>query len=74
LFIRNKYPHVIPENASNIIFFELDADDEDTLIDSLSKVDEILENYNAIKSLTSFDDDWFMASEEIRHALPEGGK
>jgi len=70
-FLRSKYSGYIPEDTGSIIFIELESDNEDRLMDSLSYLDKILDDYETIKISTSLDRSWFDKAIEIRHALPE---
>jgi len=70
-FLMSKYSGYIPNETGSIIFIEIESDDEDKLMDSLSYLDRILDNYKTLKISTSLDRSWFDKAIEIRHALPE---
>lgn len=72
-FIRLKYPPpLIPVESKGIIFFEVAADDETRLYDTLAEVEGLLSECNVSKEQASDDPEWSSLSKEIRHALPEG--
>jgi len=71
-FIRLRYGSIIPDDTSSIIYMEMDGDDEETLIEALQEIDDIIDYYRSNKVLASFDVDWIKLSSEIRHALPTG--
>ena len=72
-FIRVKYPPpLIPDESRGIIFFEVAADDEDELYNTLTETEDLLSECNVLKEQASDDPKWGSLAKEIRHALPDG--
>jgi D-lactate dehydrogenase (cytochrome) len=72
-FIRKKYPPPkIPENSNGIIYFELEAPNEDELQKALEETVNLLEKCNVLETMASVLPDWTREAKEMRHALPEG--
>ena len=67
----DKYSGYIPLDTKSIIFIELESDDEDKIIESLSQLDKVLSGYNVLRVSVSLDRSWLDKAREIRHALPE---
>jgi D-lactate dehydrogenase (cytochrome) len=70
-FIRKKYPPPkIPKNSNAIIYFELEAQNEDELQKALEETVNLLEKCNVSETMASVLPE--REAKEMRHALPEG--
>lgn len=72
-FVRNKYPPPkIPDGSNGIIFFEQEVPGEEDLPHTFEQTMSLLEQFNVLETMASFEPDWEKEAKEIRHALPEG--
>jgi len=68
--IKKNYSNIIPDNSKSIIYFEITAKNNESLLVALEKISKIMIDNNAIKDMSSFESDWALKAKEIRHALP----
>ncbi|MGC8657222.1 MAG: FAD-binding oxidoreductase [Thermoplasmata archaeon] len=68
--IKKNYSNIIPDNCRSIIYFEVTAKSNESMLMALEKVSKIMMDNNVIKDMSSFEPDWALKAKEIRHALP----